>query len=345
MNKRDFFTFWFNTQRSLLAFHVLFFICFNGVLLFSTPLDKSMTDVLYLDLLYGVFLLTYLVCKFIKFNHVYGPLIIALATRQPNIAYFVPEKGDSHARLLQHVTAAMNTEHLAANHQLVTGLKELEDYATLWVHEIKTPLSILSMNLSLLEDKSLQDNFREEIERISHLAEQLLYYSRSNDFSKDYLIGEISLNRTIAELLKKHADVIIRKHLIVQYDLPEKNVLSDKKWLSYIIEQALVNAVKYTPAGGQLRFSLKETDQATSLTLADTGVGIAAEDLPRVFEKGFTGQNGRTFGASTGMGLYLANKLAARLGHHLDISSETDKGTALTLTFYKFSDRRNLTAL
>ena len=214
MKRLNLFKFWLNTQHSLMAFLLLFFICFNGVLLFSTPLDKSMTDVLYLDLLYGAFLLTYLACKFLKFQHVYGPLLGALADRQSNIGYYVPEKGDSHAQLMQLVVNAMTTEHMAVNHGLVTSLKELEDYATLWVHEIKTPLSILSMNLSLLEDKPLRNNFQEELERINHLSEQFLYYSRSNDFSKDYLIGEISLNRTIAELLKKQR----------RYPDPQKNI-------------------------------------------------------------------------------------------------------------------------
>ncbi len=345
MTRFNFFKFWLNTQRSLLAFHLLFFICFNAVLLFSTPLDKSMTDVFYLDLLYIGFFLTYLICKLLKYKQVYGPLVEALAGHQKNIEYYVPERGDTHAQLMQLVTTAMTKEHMAANHSLVTSLQELEDYATLWVHEMKTPLAILSMHLSTLENPQLQDNFQEEIDRIGHLTDQLLYYSRSNDFSKDYLIAEVSLNRTLAELLKKHASTLIRKKLSVRFELPQKTVLSDKKWLSYILEQALVNAIKYTPQGGSISFELAETAQETMLTIRDTGVGISTEDLPRVFEKGFTGQNGRVFGASTGMGLYLAHKLATRLGHELSISSELEQGTAVSLTFYKFSDRRNLTAL
>lgn len=345
MKRIDFFKFWLSTQRSLLAFHLLFFVCFNAVLLFSTPLDKSMTDVLYLDLLYLGFLLTYLICKLVKYRHVYGPLIDALATHEKNIVYYVPEHGDSQAKLMQLVTAAMAKEHMTANHSLVTSLQELEDYATLWVHEMKTPLAIMGMHLSTLESPQLQSNFQEELDRIAHLTDQLLYYSRSNDFSKDYLIAEVSLNRVIAELLKKHANTLIRKKLSVHFELPEKTVLSDKKWLGYILEQALVNAIKYTPQGGSIGFELSETSQATTLNIKDTGVGILTEDLPRVFEKGFTGQNGRLFGASTGMGLYLAQKLSMRLGHELSIDSKLEQGTAVSLTFYKFSDRRNLTAL
>lgn len=304
-----------------------------------------MTDVLYLDLLYGAFLFTYMVCKFLKYNHYYWPLVEALHSQKKNLAFYVPETGDDSNRLLKHVVNALQHESALQLNASMNSLQEMEDYATLWVHEIKTPLAILSMNLEILEDPDLKVNFQEEIDRITHLSEQFLYYSRSNDFTKDYLISEVALNRICKELLRKHAALIIRKKLSIRFDCSEKAVLSDKKWLAYIIEQALVNAIKYTPTMGEIRFSLTESEQATQLTIQDTGIGISPEDLPRVFEKGFTGLNGRKFGASTGMGLYLSHKLAKRLGHRIDITSVINEGTAVSLTFYKFNDQRNLTDL
>lgn len=345
MNKLEFFIYWLKTQRSLLAFHLLFFICFNAILAFSAPLSKSITDVLYMDLLYATFLLTYLICKFLKYHHCYWSLVEALYTNQKNLAFYVPETGDNNAQLMKSVVNAIQLENTINLHTSMNNLQEMEDYATLWVHEMKTPLAILTMNLSALEDEVLRENFQEEIDRIAHLSEQFLYYSRSNDFTKDYLISEVSLNRVGSELLRKHASILIRKRLSVDFNLSEKSVLSDKKWLTYIIEQALVNAIKYTPSGGKIGFLMTESETFTQFTITDSGIGIPTEDLPRVLERGYTGQTGRQFGASTGMGLYLAHKLAHRLGHKIELSSSPNKGTSFTLTFYKFNDHRNLTDL
>lgn len=336
---------WLRGERSLLAFHLLFFVCLNGVLLLGTALDQNLIDLFYIDLLYGVFLLSFLCYRFLKYCNLYRPLIEALDHQSKHIGFYVPQQGDAQTQLLGEVVRRVQQEEAQNNESLRRSLAEMEDYATLWVHEMKTPLAILSMNLSQIEDEALRDSFQEEIDRIGHLAEQFLYYSRSNDFSKDYLITEVPLDRLCAELVKKHARSLIAKRLRIGVSLPEKTVLSDKKWLAYILEQALVNAVKYTPEGGSLVFDLSEDAKSAKLTLTDSGIGIGPEDLPRVFERGFTGQTGRQYGQSTGMGLYLASTLAKRLGHSLNLSSEAGRGTTFAIEFHKFSDLRHLTEL
>lgn len=336
---------WLRGERSLLAFHFLFFTVLNGVLGLSTAMDKSMIDLFYIDLLYASFFICFLGYRFLKYRSQYLPLLNALASDARQVGFYVPQEGDPQTQLLGETVRRVQLEEAQINETLRRSLEETEDYATLWVHEMKTPLAILSMNLNQLENQELKDSFQEELDRISHLTEQFLYYSRSNDFSKDYLITEVRLDRLCSELLKKHARTLIGKRLRVSLNLAERTVLSDKKWLAYILEQALVNAIKYTPEGGSLALSLEENAGSATLTLTDSGIGIAAEDLPRVFDRGFTGQTGRQFGQSTGMGLYLASTLAKRLGHSLRLTSQAGQGTTFAIEFHKFSDHRQLTEL
>lgn len=163
------------------------------------------------------------------------------------------------------------------------------------------------------------DKLEDELSKIDNYVEQAFYYSRIDSFSNDYFITEIELNQLIKDCIKKHAKIFINKHIRFQLFEEKQYCNSDIKWLLYILDQLVSNWLKYTMESGTIRFEFEEDQKEKRLMVTDSGIGIAMEDLSRVFEKGFTGSNGRNYSKSTRMGLYLARQMAIKLGHELSI--------------------------
>jgi len=206
--------------------------------------------------------------------------------------------------------------------------KEQLEFMTQWFHEIKTPIAVSRL---LLETEVESLSLQEEMNRIEGYVEQALYFSRLHDFNKDYVIQEIDLEKLIKEIVMAESKTFISRKIKVEMPKINLTVLSDKKALTYIIRQLLLNSLKYTNEHGEISLTLNP--KTKQLTLRDNGMGIPAEDLPRVFEKGFTGKNGRTHQRSTGMGLYLAKKTVEKLGHDISLSSQVGIFTEAILTF------------
>lgn len=163
----------------------------------------------------------------------------------------------------------------------------------------------------------------QELFRVEQYVEMVLNYLRLGSDSTDYVICRVELDRMLHQSVKKYAKQFIRRRIRLDYKETGLTVLTDEKWLSFAIEQLLANALKYTREGGEIRIYA----EGTALCIEDTGIGIAAEDLPRVFEKGYTGCNGRTDKKSTGIGLYLCRKILDKLGHGITIESKIGAGT------------------
>lgn len=178
--------------------------------------------------------------------------------------------------------------------------------------------------------------------RIDQLVEQVLYYSKIDDFSRDYFIHELGLKALVNEVIKKHARTFINKNIRVEIDISAMEVNSERKWLMFILDQIISNSLKYTDKGGKIKIHAEQDEQGKRLIITDNGTGIRAEDLERVFDRGFTGYNGRKFSKSTGMGLYLAIKLARKLGHEISIASEYGEYTRVTVHFPKLGDYYNV---
>ena len=204
--------------------------------------------------------------------------------------------------------------------------KDMEDYYAMWVHQIKAPIAV--MNVLLQQDDTAENReLRAELFRVEQYADMALSYVRLGGGGSDLVIQEYALDGIIRKAIRKYAGQFIRKRIRLVYDGTDERVLTDEKWLSFIIEQLLSNAVKYT-AEGTVTISV---DGQKKMAVADTGIGIASEDLPRIFEKGYTGYNGRLDKKSTGIGLYLCRMTADRLGHRLTVASEPGKGSRFTI--------------
>ncbi|WP_313510157.1 sensor histidine kinase [Enterococcus sp.] len=229
------------------------------------------------------------------------------------------------------------SEHQELMQQVVGNQEEQKEYIDSWVHEIKVPLAASRLLLHAVEFDIPDDKFillENELNRIDAYVEQVLYVSRLDSFSKDYLVQEVSIKSVIQPVLRNQANYFIQKNLHYKVVGDDQPILTDEKWLSFIFSQLVSNAVKYTPDNGQLTIQIDKDPQGTYLRLIDTGIGIPPEDLRRIFDKGFTGENGRkTDTHSTGLGLYLAKNLAKELGIELTAASTVGKGTTMTLFF------------
>lgn len=210
---------------------------------------------------------------------------------------------------------------------------EYREYIETWVHQIKTPIA--STRLIIENNPSeINKNINYEIKKIEEYIEQVLYYSRSNNVSRDYIIKEVSLADVVRNVIRKNSRDFINKRISVDIEAVQGTVYSDVKWLEFILNQIIGNSVKYiSDKEGWVRIYSIQNDHNIVLTIEDNGVGITEKDITRVFEKGFTGESGRRFEKSTGIGLYLCKKLCDQLGLGLTLTSELGKGTKVTVIF------------
>ena len=204
-------------------------------------------------------------------------------------------------------------------------LGEMEDYFTLWAHQIKTPIAAMRLILQTRPENSAEE-LSQELFRVEQYVEMVLNYLRLDSDSTDFVFKSCDLDGIIRQCLRKYAKQFIRKKISLEYEGTALQVLTDEKWLCFVIEQLLSNALKYTNTG-----SIRIFTQGETLVIEDSGIGIAPEDLPRVFEKGYTGYNGRTDKKATGIGLYLCKKILNRLGHGIAIRSVVGQGTAVSI--------------
>lgn len=208
----------------------------------------------------------------------------------------------------------------------VAQRSESLDYFTAWVHQIKAPIAAMRLILQS-NDTSENKELLSELFRIEQYTEMVLSYFRLDSTSSDFLFAECPLDKIIRQSIRKFAPQFVRKRISLKYEGTNTAVLTDEKWLSFILEQILSNAIKYTDSGS---VTLNVSDEKI-LSVSDTGIGIAPEDIPRIFEKGFTGYNGRSDKKSTGLGLYLCKKAADKLSINISVSSVEGEGSVFYL--------------
>ena len=220
---------------------------------------------------------------------------------------------------------AVDYRRFAARLRLLRRL-ELVEYYTVWAHQIKTPIA--AMRLLLQDaDTDVQRALLEQLQSVEQYVEMVLGYLRLESPSSDYVIRNYALDDIVRQAVRKFASQFIRRRLRLEYTPLNVSVITDEKWLLFVIEQVLSNALKYTRSG-----SVSITLEAPkTLCIRDTGIGIAPEDLPRVFEKGYTGSNGRTDKRATGIGLYLCRRILEKLGHTIAITSAVGVGTTVRI--------------
>lgn len=257
--------------------------------------------------------------------------------RKNLIAEMVSEPDFYEGALLHDILKTSNKACLEEINQYKNKHDEYREYIEMWVHEIKTPIS--SSKLIAQNNRSeATDSMAEELDAIENYVEQALFYARSSAVEKDYLIKETSLEKPVLAAIKRNAQQLIGTGMSVATDDLEKTVYTDTKWLEFMLHQIILNSLKYAnEQDAHLKFTAAERDNRCILAVTDNGLGIPANELPRIFDKGFTGTNGRLRGKSTGMGLYICRRLCEKLGITISAESIPGSGTTLYLVFPKSS--------
>lgn len=210
--------------------------------------------------------------------------------------------------------------------------KEYKEYIEQWIHEAKTPITAMK----LICENNLSPFTRDlmaELENVNQFTEQALYYARSEHTEKDYSVREINLNDVVHGAIADNKYLLRQNNVTIRVDDMENTVYTDDKWVRFILNQIISNAVKYHTAQPSLYFFTVKDNENIILSIEDNGIGIPLSDLPRIFDKGFTGQNGRTIHSSTGIGLYLCKRLCDKLGIGISANSQ-GRGTTISLSFH-----------
>ena len=232
----------------------------------------------------------------------------------------------------QQIIQLLREEQRQLEDRMNVRYMDMMDYYTIWAHQIKTPIASMRLNLQN-EDTALAETLSEDLFRIEQYVEMVLCYLRLDSRSTDYVIREFELDAIIRQAVQKLASQFIRRKIHLDYQPLNTRVLTDEKWLAFVLEQVLSNALKYTPSeppafSGRITIGIEEPG---ILCIRDNGIGIAPEDLPRIFDKGYTGYNGRSNKKASGIGLYLCWRICSNLGHSLTANSSLDSGTVIRI--------------
>lgn len=290
-----------------------------------------------ISILFSYFLIVFI--EYLKKREFYNTLTKNL--KKLDKKYLIPEIIDNpHFLEGKILTETLKeTEKSMAEHvnEYKFANEEYKEYIELWIHEIKTPIAVSKM---IVENNpsEVTKNINEEIEKVEYFVEQALFYARSNNVEKDYIIKPMNLKKIINSVILKNKRSFISKKIKINIHDVDKTVYSDSKWMVFILNQIIINSIKYSKKDkAEVEIFSKEYKDNTVLYIKDNGIGIESDNLPRVFEKGFTGENGRKINKSTGIGLYLCKKLCDKLGQNIEINSVLNIETVVKIYFPKNS--------
>lgn len=226
----------------------------------------------------------------------------------------------------QEIIRELFAQNRASREEMEAHFRDTVEYYTVWAHQIKTPIA--AMRLLLGETDFLEkQELLEELQRIEEYVGMVMCYLRLDTESSDYVIKECDLDKILHQVIKKHASSFIRKRIRLDYKETGLRVVTDEKWLFFVIDQIFSNALKYTPSG----CVSVSVETPKTLCICDTGIGIAPEDLPLIFERGYTGMTGRQDKRASGIGLYLCRRVCTNLGHRITVTSAPEEGTQVRL--------------
>ncbi len=308
-------------KKNILIF--IWTVCFLGMFalvcyLYGVPVQPA----LYTAQVTVVFGLLALLVGFFRFRRRWKEL----AKAKEDILYTeeLPKAENVIEKEYQEIVAELKKKMSELEEKDQSSYREMIEYYTMWAHQIKTPIAAMRLLLQQ-EESDKNKELLSELFKIEQYVLMVLQYLRLGSESNDLVLKRQSLDDIIRQAVKKYAPLFIRKKLTLVYEPVNCQVLTDEKWLEFVLEQILSNAIKYTKRGSVAIYMDEQAEK--TLVIADTGIGIAAEDLPRVFEKGYTGCNGRYDKGSTGIGLYLCRRALNRLSHTIRIESELGQGT------------------
>lgn len=338
MNFLEYLSNYIKENRIFLYLIVTIMAIVNIVILLDPYLSKSLESLIYIDLLVCISILIFLVLGFFNYKNKFDMFISYINKKKDEDFNF---KGN----VIYTEVDKLVKEYDEEIYSLKEELEEINDYMTNWIHEVKIPISVLEIISKRIRDidTGLSKDIRTSVSRINRLVEQAMYSSRAGNYSSDFLIGETDLENVVKEVIKKNKYQFIYNKIEIETQDLNYTILTDKKWITHIIELIVDNSIKYSKAGGKIEIFTKEAKNGIELHIKDYGLGIVPQDIDRIFDKGFTGQNGRKITKSTGMGLYISKKILNKLSHKIEVISTPGEFCDVYITFYKLSDYFNVT--
>lgn len=318
-----------------LPFLILNIIIFTFCAIIMTISNLTIQVVIVLALIWFVPIFIFIIIDFISKRKFYNELI--QISNKLDKKYLLPEVIKKPRSYEGQILYDVLEESNRAMHEHVNEYKimqsEYREYIEAWVHEIKTPIALTKLVAENSEGKT-KTIIQNQSKKIEEYVEQVLYYSRSTDASKDYIVKEFDINETVKKVIRNNRYDLITGKFQIDISESECTVISDEKWVEFIINQVIVNSIKYKKdINPKIKAYTKRFDDKVILTIEDNGIGIINKDIAKVFDKGFTGYNGRRFGKSTGIGLYLCKKLCLKLGLNITLTSEYENGTKVNIIF------------
>jgi len=321
-------------KDKLFVLLILFFYSFFSFLFFEAFSIPFWAYLFLLFFLFFLFLFSFFK-EFIQKRKFYETLKAQISSLDK--AYFVLETLEKpsflEGKLLYEALYEINKSMCEEVKKLELQNKDFKDYIEMWIHEVKIPIS--SLLLMVHNQKSFSKEVKKQIDRIYNDVEQVLYYARCENAEVDYFIKEVSLSKVISEVALKNKEELLNQEISLLIDVKGKTVSTDSKWLLFILNQILNNSIKYrsNERDSFIQIFVEEEKTITKLNILDNGIGIPESDIKKVFEKTFTGKNGRTYGSATGMGLFIVKSLCEKLGHSIEIFSKENEYTQITITF------------
>ncbi|MDD3570137.1 MAG: sensor histidine kinase [Lachnospiraceae bacterium] len=345
--KRQLFAKWLVDQIKYIGL----FVIFSAVIIITILQYKiSLEPILYSLLICSFLGSCCLIYSFIQYKNRYKALYETYLNMETTLD-ILPTTSNYIEELYQELLQGLFKNRSDLYLKMMQQELESKDYYTLWIHQIKTPIAALHLLLQTEDSKKNTMLMKQELFKIEQYAEMALHYLRLQYMSFDILLKECDLYEIVKQSVKKYSINFIEKKLSLNFEEFNATVISDEKWIAFVIEQILSNCIKYTFKGGisieyldlknssctndKLQNEYNITSSESVLCISDTGIGIKEEDLPRIFEKGFTGFNGRMDKKSTGIGLYLCKQVIKKLGFEISVTSEIGKGTTFMIKFGK----------
>lgn len=314
-------------QKKQISFAIVWVMVFY--ILFAL-FGISMTYIWYPSLLCLAMALCYMVYDFFKFRK--RQMQIETAKKHIEVTMEnLPEAETATEQAYQDLLKTLNQRKNKELGKVDKRYQDMEEYVTLWTHQIKTPVT--AMRLLADETKeSVRTELLIQLFEVEQYADMMLQYLRLEGKSNDYVLKAYSVKNMVNQAVKYYARMFISKKLSVEVHIPDQvQVVTDEKWMVFVLKQIISNALKYTKSG-TITITMTE-EKSDILTIEDTGIGIASCDLPRIFERGYTGYNGRRDKKATGIGLFLVKQILEQLGHEVSITSKVNAGTKVTIQF------------
>lgn len=320
---------------------ILQIVCMGLLSMFLCLTGYSRINIMLILIFWGMILGAWLVVSYIQRRQYFCEIekILAQLDQRYLLGELLPASWRLEDRLYRDIIYRSGKSVIERIRQVEDARREYKEYIESWVHEIKAPITGISLlcengrrSGDAASEKETLCTISLENQKIENYVDMALYYARSEQVYQDFLIRKTDLQEIAEEVLEKNRLLLIRHQVRAEVDCKDM-VYTDRKWIAFILNQMILNSVKYCSDRPQLWIATRRERDGVVLILEDNGIGIAPEELPRIFDKGFTGSNGRKCQCATGMGLYLCRKLCDRLGIGLMAESEPDRGTRMLLTF------------